>query len=195
MIIQEFEDIQKIWDQQQQTNLYAIDEKALHHRVHRRERQSNRMADVTEFGIMFVVLITFAILILDAILDQEGWQSYLGAILFLPSGIYMWWRRENRLKHQHRFDRSLLGVLDHAIANTHYLASLSGSFTLWFLLPSALGIIVNNLGRDFPLWKWIFVVGAFFLSFLVNQIEHWLIHLPRKRRLVALRKQLLRLEA
>ena len=44
MIIQEFEDIQKIWDSQKQETLYAIDESSLHHRIRRKEQQSNRMA-------------------------------------------------------------------------------------------------------------------------------------------------------
>ena len=194
MIIQEFEDIQKIWDSQTQETLYAIDERSLHHRIRRKEQQSNRMASGTEFGIMIIVLITFGILVVDAWLDQEGWQSYLAACLFLPSGLFMWWKRENRLKHQHRFDRSMLGDLDHAIANTRYLASLSGTFLLWFILPATLSIIVNNIGRDFPLWKWILVPGSFILSMIVTQVEHRMFHLPRKRRLVAMREKLLELE-
>ena len=50
----EFEELQKIWDSQNNRPVYAIDEKALHNRILSKKRQAYHITNTTELLLIIV---------------------------------------------------------------------------------------------------------------------------------------------
>lgn len=186
----EFDEMKKIWDSQNNEALYAINENALHRRVNEKKGAAGRMVNLTEFGLMLVNGITSIILLADAMVDQEGFYDYLGAFLMMLTVVYIFYTREKRKRDEQRFDRSILGELDHAIARTKSTIKLGSTMIWWYLLPIGIWVIFSMLHKGASWEKWLLVLGALVLGFLVSNFEIKRVHVPKRRHLEALRSKL-----
>jgi hypothetical protein len=186
----EFEDIKKIWDTQNNKPMYAINETALHERIHRHKNKTGWLAHINELGMMFIATVTGGFLLIDAIYDEGKAYSYVGGLAFLVIGVFVFISRHNRKRNENRFDQSMLGELEEAIKNAGYLVTFAKTFSWWFLLPAAI-FSFPNLALNNASWeKYLLVIGSFLLSYLVVTWELRKVHLPRKRKLEALKEKL-----
>ena len=102
--------------------------------------------------------------------------------------LYMGVSRMRRVSGDRRFDRSMRGDLDHAIATAGYQVRFS-RFMRWNILPVGLLCILGVLENGNPLWA----VGALLIVFALATYagggEHN-IYRSRKRELESLRDKL-----
>ncbi|WOK05084.1 hypothetical protein RT717_18540 [Imperialibacter roseus] len=170
--------------------MYAINETALHQRIHQHKNNTGWLAHVNEMGMMFIATVTGGFLLIDAIRDQESAYSYVGGLAFLVIGVFVFFSRRQRKRNENRFDQSMLAELDQAIKNAGYLVTFARTFVWWFLLPAAI-FSFPNLALNNASWeKYLLVLGAFLLSYLVVTWELRKVHLPRKKKLESLRDKL-----
>lgn len=183
--------MQKIWDEQRNETLFVINEEAMHNRVKAKKKQANRILNVTEIGLMIVNSITAIILLVDAIIDQEGIYSYAGVGIMAFTVCYLLFIRKNRKKSDQKFDRTILGELDHAISNTESTIKIGKTMVYWYFIPIAIFIFIKMIYQDATLMKWLLIIGAFILGNFVANWEIKKCHIPRKRHLESLREKLI----
>ncbi len=189
----EFDDIRKIWDSQNNRPLYAIDEQALHKRIQARKKRSGRIADTSEIVLITANIVAGGIVLIADILKQEGnpFAYAMTFVMFLTAAIVMY-SRMRRKRHENRFDRTLVGDLDHAIANAAWQVRLSQAMR-WYLVPVAGLTLLSVWGPDKPLWALVLIFVFFIAVFYASGWEHrW--YVSRKRSLTKLREKLMQEE-
>lgn len=185
----EFDEMKKIWDAQNNEPLYTINEKALHNRILSKKRQGYHITNVSELlwiianggGGCFILSLIFS--------KQNAGMLYFLAAWMLGTALYMLISRIRRIKRSHRFDRSMLGDLDHAISIAAYQIRLS-KLGLWNILP--IGILsilaVVNSGKS-PWWLVALTIFFMLVMYVGARWEHR-IYDTRKRELDALQNKL-----
>lgn len=186
----EFDQMKKIWDEEKKENLFVINEEAMKRSITSKKRAANREVNVTEIGLMIVNSITAAILLIDAIMDNEPWPSYLGVGIMLFTVGYLLYIRKKRQKADNTFDRTMLGELDHAISNVESTISIGKTMIYWYLLPAGLFIIIKMMVQGASVEKWLFVLAAFILGHLVSNWGVKKQHIPKLKKLQQLRAKL-----
>ncbi|MBN8822295.1 MULTISPECIES: hypothetical protein [unclassified Spirosoma] len=166
----EFDELQKIWDSQNQRPMYMINEDALHNRIHTKKAKASHITNASEWLLMVVNAGAGCVLFgLTASKAGSTIFMYLLAGWMLITALAVLVSRIRRLQRENRFDRSLVGELDHAIAMTTYQVRLS-QLMRWNNLPIALLIIAGLLEGGKPLW-FAFALVIFFI--LVNFASGW----------------------
>jgi len=186
----EFDELKKIWDAQNNTPMYAINEETLHKQIHSRKDRTIRLVNLSEIGLIIINLAVGSFLFWDSITDNEGIYSYLIAAFMLFSAGYLIVSRIRRQREKNRFDRSMLGDLDHAIANADRLIVLSRKVIWWYNLPILLLLILKLTQAQSSWLTWLLIAMAFTLAYLLGRWELNRCHLPRKESLEALRNTL-----
>lgn len=183
----EFEEMKKIWDSQNNQPLYAINEEALHNRVRAKLNSATRLNNKNDMGLILVALVTAILL---HIIGEQSQSDYVASATLVLIAGYVYISRIRRVKQEQQFDRSMLGELEHAIANIDYEIRRSKTFVWWFLLPVALPSIYNLIQSDVSLWKWIVVPAAYILAIFVTQWGLKKRLLPKRKHLEALRSKI-----
>lgn len=191
----EFEEMKKIWDTQSSAPVYAIDEQALHRRVMQKNIGIKRLANINEWGMLIISLMLALYMILEGIRDSEIYKFPQGVIFLIVAG-YIYWDRKKRLKNEGQSDRTLLGDLEQAIRTIDYQIRRHRNFLWWFLMPTAVTILINTAftykGKSW--WVWPIVIISFALSYWLVKKELRCKILPKKESLESLRKLLVATE-
>ena len=182
--------MKKIWDNQNSEVLYAINEDALHRRIKSKKKQANRIINVTEIGLFVVSILTASILYFDAIVDEEGFWGFAGATVMLFTGLFLLILRWKRQKAENRFDRSMLGELDHAIASTKATITIATNMIWWYFAPIAGFSFIRMIVRGAGIESWLLMITAFTLSFFLVNWERKKCHIPRMQHLLNLKEKL-----
>lgn len=186
----EFEELKKIWDTQNKKPMFIINEEALHRTIRKKKNKASWISDINEIGLMLIA-VTCSIFLIIKNLDNDNVYAYPPAIFLLLTGLYVLIGRFRRKKNEKRFDRSVIGDLDHAIANTEFEIRRAKTFVWWYILPVMIPAILNMIMNDASLLKWILIGAALVLSFLVVRWGLTRSQLPKYRNLLSLRKKLL----
>lgn len=186
----EFEEMKKIWDQQNNEPLYAYDQQALHKRIRTKLNRTRHMANTTEIGLILICIIGTTVLLVRNFHKPLGFTHIIMLALCLIIGFILR-NRIRRIRRENQFADSMLGDLDQAIAQQDYLISQSRTFLWWFIVPVAIPAILNMAatGPKPPL-QWAFVLGSFVLSYFVVRSGLRRKHLPHKQSLERLRETL-----
>lgn len=185
-----FDDMKKIWDTQNNEHVYAINEEGLHRRISAKKRQAAGIANITEHLLIFANLAAVAVITASMLVRGEGdvYRFLMMALMLATAGFVMV-SRHRRKKWLTRFDLTLLGELNHAIANATWQVRLSYSMR-WYVLPVA-AITVLALAKDAPtLWTWLLIAGFFIIALFAGNKEHRY-YQARKQRLQRLRDKLM----
>jgi hypothetical protein len=159
----DFEEMQTIWNAQNNANAYKLDEQELHRRILARKK---RAVMITNFSELMIMIVYAAV----------GWVVLSVNMYYLA--IWMWAvvmvlmiSRIIRLRAARRFDRSVQGELQHALATAKYQVRLSQlmrwnivvifALTLWTIWKS---------GK--PAWTLVLMSLIFLLAWYVSGIEH-----------------------
>lgn len=186
-----FEDMKKIWDEQNQQHLYVIDEQQLHATITAKKRGASKFVNVMEIVLILVNLITGSVILAMHYIKGAGniFAISMGLLMVVTS-VYIYTLRIKRLKNEDRFDRTLLGDLEHAIKNASYQAQLS-FFLLMYFIPIGLLTIANAIHENKSPEK-IFLVAAFVvITWFLGRWEHRSWHVARKKRLEAMKEKLM----
>ncbi len=187
----EFENMKKIWDAQNNEHLYAIDEYTLHSRVIKNRTKVKKMANISEWGMLVIMLALALAMIIEGILDNELYQLPEGALLFVVVG-YIYRGRRKRLKYEGQTDRTLLGDLEQAIRMINFHIKRQKNFFWWFIMP-LVGTNIIHFVYTFngkPWWLWPLGIVFFVYSYLAVEKELRDKIIPQKEELESLKNLL-----
>lgn len=190
----EFEEMQLIWNDQNDEKLFAIDEAALHAQIRRKGESIGRKVDILEWimiGVNFVVAI---VLTLEAVRDGGPAFQYVIAAVYLGYSIIAAVRRLARRREILPFPDTLLGDLDKALWQTNYLIRQSQALLYWYLIPLLSVVTVLLYVAEGQLWPLGMAVLLILLSYFGGRWEVNKFYMPKKREMEQLRKQLLAAE-
>lgn len=183
-----FDDLQKVWDAQNQAPMYILNEPALEQIVQQKSRRAARHADINDWGLIAIMIACSIILL---VIDAGNWYTYLSAVSMLGIAAYVGIMRYQRKKYNKNFEHSILGELDQAIANAESEIRRAKSFVWWMLLPVAIPSALNMIQSGASIWLGLLIAGMFALGFVVTQWGLKRSLLPRKRSLEALKNKLI----
>jgi len=185
----EFDELQEIWDSQNNQPLYAINEKALHNRIQSKMKQGRHITNVSELLLILVNLGAGSFVLgVNLSLQSGNIFMYILAAWMFATALYALVSRIRRIKEAHRFDRSMRGDLDHAISVATYQVRLS-KIMRWNILPVGAFVLLGLLEGRKPLWTVGLILVFLALAYYVGNWEHG-IHNARKRELEILKEKL-----
>ncbi len=185
----EFEEMKKIWDAQNNEPLYGINQKALHNRILSKKKKAYHITNVSEL-LLIIVNAGAGLFVLAVNLYRQSVNIYIYilAAWMCLGALYMLMSRIRRIKGSHRFDRSMLGDLYHAISMATYQVRLSQAGR-WNILPIALLCLLGLWEGGKSVWLIVAIVILFALAAWGGRWEHS-IYKARKRELEILQKKL-----
>ncbi len=186
----EFEDMQVIWNSQNNEKLYAINEAALYEQIKRKGKSVNHLLEMSQLVMIAVNLFVGILLIVEAWYDDGQAYEYILPAMYLAYLIGAIILRVVRRKEQVRFEETMLGELDKAIWQADYLIKQGYTLIKWYLVPLMLVTSGTMLYNGKPFWA----LGIFIFMAAASYFSHyWEIqrcYVPKKRELEGLREKL-----
>jgi hypothetical protein len=190
----EFEELQKIWDVQNNEPLYAINEQALHNRILVKKKRAYHTTNFSELLLIFVNTGTGCFILgMNFFTQKENIFMYLMSAWMLLTALYVFASRFRRIKGEDTFDRSMLGDLNHATAMATYQVRL-GRIMRWNILPIGILSFLGVWGSGKPFWMAVLLLIFFAIAHYAGGWE-LNIYKNRKRELEILQKKLKEEEA
>ena len=187
----EFEEMQVIWNSQNNEKLFAINEAALHKQIRRKSGSVNHLLTFFEGMMVLGNLVAGGLLMVDAIMGDGSTFQFVIAAVYLSYAVFAVIRRLWRRRVEVRFEETIVGELDKALWQIDYHIRQARSIAWWYLLPLALVVSVNF----FLTGKLIWALGVLLVLVPVGyfgtrwEINKW--YIPKQRELEAMRKTLL----
>lgn len=185
-----FEELQVIWNSQNNEKMYVINEAALHAYIRREGKSINRTVNLFEFiliGTNLLVGILITIESLDSVIPST--QSIL-AVLYLAFAVYALIRRLVRRNAEKPFEHTILGELDKAIWRIDYLIRQGRALIVWYLLPLAFIFGVMSFFDTRLVWTAGMILLVTIATYFGYRWEIKKIELPQKHNLESLREKL-----
>jgi len=185
----EFDELQQIWDSQNNQPLYVINEKALHNRIQSKMKQGLHITNISELLLIIIHLSAGSFILGVNLFNHRGKISlYVLAAWMFVTALYSLVSRIRRIKGTHRFDRSMHGDLNYALSVATYLVRLS-QIMRWNILPVGVLTLLSLWEGGKSFWGAGFILVVFVFGFYVSRWEHN-IYKGRKRELEVLQKKL-----
>ncbi|HEY8935554.1 MAG TPA: hypothetical protein VIM65_10060 [Cyclobacteriaceae bacterium] len=168
----EFEELQQIWDSQNNQSLYAINEQALYNRILSKKKQVNHITNTSELLIFIVNIVGGCFILGTTIYNQKvNISMYILSAWMFSSASYLLLNRVRRIKEGHQFERSMLGELKHALSTATYQVRLSQAMR-WNIVPVGLLSILSVIEDGKSTWIIIILLIFFMLAFFAGGWEH-----------------------
>jgi urea transporter len=175
----EFDEIKKIWNSQDNEAFYGFNEQALHHRISAKKRQANQMSSFTELlVIMAYVVAAIVIFGVNFFTAKASIIMYVLCAWMMASAAYVIMHRVKRMKEKKRFDRSMHGDLQHAIAMASYQINLS-QLVRWNTFPVALLIVLGLWESEKSIWA---IAGMVVFFALTLYASGWELNIYKRRK-------------
>lgn len=185
----EFEQLQKIWNEQKGETMYAIDQQALHNSVGQKKDAASRRINKVEIGITLINSFCAIFLFMDALDDPHNWD-FFGSAIMAATVVYIQYSRYKRKKAENTFDRSIIGELDHAISNTDSIIKFTSLMIFGYLIPISIFYFSKMIALGASWEKWVLIIGMYVLAFFLIRWERRNCHIPRKESLEGLKRKL-----
>jgi len=188
----EFEDLQRIWDEQKNESLYAINEEALHKRIAKSRRSIEFGLNMLEWGVIGSSLISLFALYLNWVGDPIPLGYHLIPVMLLVISTHVFLLRRQRQRQIDEYPPTMVGELDKAIAQNDFLVKRIQTAVWWYMLPVFGGFTFYFYYEKGPYW-WqsvLAMIGCGVLSYCGVLWELRKFHLPKKQDLQALHKLL-----
>lgn len=185
----EFEELQKIWDVQNNQLVYAINEEALFRRIAVKKNQALTITNVSEW-LLIVVNMAAGGFILGADFPTNNATTLMHVMALWMLGVasYLIASRIRRKAEGKRFDRTMRGDLAHAISVAAYQVRLS-QLMRWNVVPIG-GLTLLGIGAGGKsVWIGIVTAAFFALAFYLGRWEHG-IYRARRDELEILKRKL-----
>lgn len=167
----QFNDLQKIWDSQNNKPMYVIREEVLHQKVLSKGRKAGRTANITEWILILTGITAAGVLVyFDFIKDEGNTFSYISVVLFSLITVYGIINRFLRKNKTESFERSVLGDLEHALSISEYQISLTKGMFYGFWPAVFLVSLLSLIMSDKPIWYSV-IFGLLFIG--VSFISRW----------------------
>lgn len=190
----EFNELQALWNQQDEQNLYQINLDALYDKIQRKGRSINRTINFLEAIMIGVNFIAGIILVVDAFTDQEHISQYFLAAFYIAfSCVALGRRLTRRRQEQLHFEPTIRGELDKAIWQMEYIIQQINYLMRWYVFPLIIAFAINSYFDDKPPWFWGFILFWAIFTYYGGRWEINKFHRPKKEALIALRQELITL--
>jgi 4-hydroxybenzoate polyprenyltransferase len=167
----EFDELQKIWDTQNNQPLYVINEQALHNRIVAKKHQVIHIAVVTEWILIIANTASGAFVLQQNVTGRRGLIFvYLLAVWMLGTAVYVLVNRIRRMRKQQQFNRSLNGDLQHALSTASYQVR-TARIMRWNTLPIGLLVLFSSWEGGHSVWFLVIVALFFVLVFFASGWE------------------------
>lgn len=186
----EFDEMRKIWDEQKGETMYAINEAALHKIVTKKKNAASKRISRVEIFLSIINGLAGTFLLIRSLMYPHvlGFINAGVIIATIPFIQYFRWKRR---KAENTFDRSIMGELDHAIANTNSIIKFHYLMIVGYLVPISVVCISALIIAEASLVKWLIVTGALALSILAIRWEQRRCNVPWRNQLLALKAKLM----
>jgi hypothetical protein len=175
----EFEEMQKIWDEQSNQTLYAIDERALSNRIKAKRNTANRIANLSELIVIITHIAATGILLVIMLMNKvNNVFMYLMSAWVFFTAIFATVIRLRRIYSKIRFDRTMFGELDHAIALATHQVRFS-KLMQWNSVPVAglAVLLVWSSGKS--IW---FTAGMVVFFAATYYAAHWEVNIYKRKK-------------
>ena len=185
----EFDELQKIWDTQNNKPMYTINDQALQSRILSKTNQALHKTNLSELLIIIVNIGAGAIILgLHFSLKSGEIFMYVVAAWMFATALYILVSRLRRLKDSRRFDRTMHGQLAHGISTAAYQVRLS-QLMRWNILPIAALVLLTLWETGKPLWTIGLILTIFAIGWCTSVWEHGY-YKTKRRELEGLQKKL-----
>lgn len=182
------EDMQKIWNAQEQKAYYVIDEERLFDQIKRRAKRIDHAVNRDEIGLIIISVLSVGILFIT---KPGDFFTFATMAMLIAVGIYVFIARKKRIKSEEEFDLTMIDHVDQAISQTKYRIRSARSFIWWYILPLAVPTFGNMLTSDNKAWwQWVLVPTAFTVSYFMVRNARIKRFEPGLRKLEKIREQL-----
>lgn len=186
----DFEELQVIWNSQNNEKMYAINENTLHAYIKQKSRSINKLLNFFEYMLIGMNLAVGIWLTIESLDNNPLSNQFILAVFYLAFGVYALIRRLMRRNEEKPFDPTMVGELDKAIWRIEYLMKQSLHVITWYLLPLVLIIGVMAFFDTRLLLTFIMLTVVTAASYFGHRWEFNKFHLPNQRNLEALREKL-----
>lgn len=186
-----FEELQSIWDNQNDESVYKINEDALFARIQEKGKSVDHKLNVYEL-LMFIGNLAIGIVLFVDVYRGDGKAyEYVLPALYIAFSIGTVILRLLRQQEEVQFDLTMRGELDKAIWKIDYLIARGRSMMLWYMLPLMIVLTITLFLNSKPLWALGTMVIVVPVSYFGGkwEINKW--YMPKKRELESLRQELL----
>jgi hypothetical protein len=186
----EFEELQSIWGDQNDGNLFTINKEALYAQIREQGESVNHKLKVNE-RLMFVGnLLIGIVLLVDAVRGNGATYDYILPAMYIFFSIGTLILRQRRQNEEVQFDQTKMGELHKALWQIDYLIKRSRSMMIWYLFPLMLVLTITLWLNSQLLWALGTLLVVAPLTYFGGQweINKW--YMPQKIELEALRKEL-----
>src|SRR3954469_15097466 len=157
----EFEEMKKIW--QNEEPLYVINESALRNSIARKKDKGLRITNISELLSIVVNLGAGAFVMTTGMIVLAVWMIIVG--------IYCLVGRIRRKMGEQKFDRTMLGDLDHAVSIANYQVRFSGLMR-WNIFPVGILVLFGMWHKDNMIALTIGMILFFAVTFYASGWEH-----------------------
>lgn len=187
----DFEELQVIWDNQNNEKMYVINETALHHYIKKKLKSVRNSLRFFEFIITSVNLLVGVWLLIESLDNNFPSTQLFLAVFYFGFGIFALIRVFKRREAEKPFAQTIVGEVERAIWRIDYLMAEGRRIILWYLVPLIVIFAILSLFEP-RLWL---AFGVMLVTTVAthfgNRWEYNKIHLPRKKNLNALREKLM----
>ena len=178
-----FEELQSIWDNQNDESGYKINEEALYARIQEKGKSVDHKLNVYEWLMFIGNLVIGLILFVDVYRGDGQAYEYVLPVLYVAFSILTIILRLVRQKEEIQFDLTMRGELDKAIWKIDYLIARGRSMMLWYMLPLMTVLTITLYLNGKPLWALGTMVIVIPVSYFGGrwEINKW--YMPKKREL------------
>jgi hypothetical protein len=186
-----FEEMQSIWESQNDEKLFAVDNTALHAYIKRKGRTTRSLLELFEWIMIALNLIVGVALAIDLLRDNGSGYRLILPVTYFTFSAYALLRRLKRQANEARFQPTLLGELDRAIWQIDYLIRQGQTMMIWYVLPLVLALSITMFYNQKSLWTLVPTLALIPICYfgIRWEINKW--HLPKKRDLELLREKLI----
>jgi len=182
----EFDEVKSIWGAQDAQPIFRVDEQELYRKVLGRKRKALRITNISELLLIFVHLGAGGYV---WYLNTRGvFFMYLMAGWMIAVALLCVVGRVRRVVSGRRYDRSVRGELEHALAVARYQVKLS-RLGRWNIILIGVFCVFGMWESGKSLWVNVFVVLFFIITYYLSGFEH-AIYLRQKERLEKLYRKL-----
>ena len=174
MITMEFDELQKIWDKQNNELLYVINEEALHNRVKAKKNAAAKKANWMEIILIGANLIAGSMLLWAVLFKGKEHETFIYVMIpiMLLVPFYLIYKRTQRKKSENKFEHTLLGDIEHALSTASYTVTLFRTSQLYFLSIAALTMLSLIFDKDASIASIIGISILFLLTLYASRWEH-----------------------
>ena len=186
-----FEELQVIWNSQNNETMYAINEDALYKYVKQKGKSIGGMVNLFEFILIGVNLLVGVWLTIEALDNNNTSTQSILAVFYLAFAVFGFIRRLMRRSEEKPFNLTIVGELDKAIWRVDYLMRQGKNAIIWYLIPLAVIFgVMSFIDTKRLLWAFGLMVVTIVATYFATQWENKKFHLPNKRNLETLRHKL-----